>query len=635
MALPPYLRLTDLEKAYHDKVLFQQLSFSIHPGDKIALVASNGSGKTTLIRAIAGIEPADAGDIYIASGIRVGYVFQQPNLDPNLTVREAIMQADTPAMAALNRYEKAQQANDTEALTAALDAVEKHHAWDLQQAIQRMMTQLQLDGLTQPIQHLSGGQQRRIDLARALLEAPDLLILDEPTNHLDLDMIEWLEQYLAQGNQTLFMVTHDRYFLESVCSQIFELDRGQLHTYEGNYSDYLSARAQRALEAAKQRESALNLYRKELVWIRKQPRARGTKSKARVEAFDHLLEDLNASQPNTQQLEMEIQMQRLGGKILEIEGLSKSLGGRCLFEGVEHTFSAGDRIGIIGRNGTGKSTFLNVITGLEGADAGTVVWGETVKWAYYRQQGINLKDDQRILDVVKDVAEYLPLKKGKELSAAQLLERFLFPPESHFKYVSLLSGGEKRRLYLLTLLMTNPNFLILDEPTNDLDMQTIQVLEDFLSDFKGCLLVVSHDRYFMDKLVDYLFVFEDQQVRYFPHSYSVYWETQQAQAQKQAQQQAEAKKTSSETASKPPRKKDKPQKLTWKEERELEALEQTMDALQTQLKTLEAQLADSADLGAGSLQRLSQEYGDCQEKLEEAELRWLELEEKKEALTAF
>lgn len=629
MALPPYLRLTDVSKAYHDKVLFQEISFSIHPGDKIALVASNGSGKTTLIRAIAGSEPADAGEIYQASGIRVGYVFQQPQLDPDLTVKEAIMQADLPAMKALRAYEQAQLSQDTAALTAALDAVEKHHGWDVQQNMQRMMSQLQLDQLTQPIKHLSGGQQRRIDLARALLEAPDLLILDEPTNHLDLDMIEWLEQYLAQGNQTLFMVTHDRYFLESVCSQIFELDRGQLHTYVGNYSDYLTARAQRALEAAKQRESALNLYRKELVWIRKQPRARGTKSKARVEAFDHLIDELQASRPDTQNLEMEVNMQRLGGKILEIEGLSKHLGGRCLFQGVHHTFNKGDRIGIIGRNGTGKTTFLNLLTGFDIADTGTVTWGETVKWAYYRQQGMTLKDDQRILDVIKDVAEYLPLKKGKTLSAAQLLERFLFPPESHFKYVSLLSGGEKRRLYLLTLLMTNPNFLILDEPTNDLDMQTIQVLEDFLADFKGCLLVVSHDRYFMDKLVDHLFVFENEQVRYFPQSYSVYWE------QQQAEQRQKASVSTASSEAKAPRKKDKVQKLSWKEERELEALEQELETLQARLQELEAELADTRHLEAGGLQRLSQAYGDCQIALETAELRWLELEEKKEALTAF
>lgn len=627
MALPPYLRLTHLQKSFHDKTLFQDLSFSIHPGDKIALVASNGSGKTTLIKAIAGLEPADGGEIYIASGIRIGYVFQQPQLDTELTVREAIMQADLPAMHALRNYEAAQQANDTEAMTAALDAVEKHNGWDLQQSIQRMMSQLQLDTLTQPVKHLSGGQQRRIDLARALLESPDLLILDEPTNHLDLDMIEWLEQYLAQGNQTLFMVTHDRYFLEAVCSQIFELDRGQLHTYTGNYTDYLTARAQRALEMAKQRETALNTYRKELVWIRKQPRARGTKSKARVEAFDHLLDELDASQPDTQGLEMEVKMQRLGGKILEIEGLSKSLGGKCLFREMEHTFNSGDRIGIIGRNGTGKTTFLNVITGLDTPDTGTVVWGETVKWAYYRQQGMKLKDDQRILDVVKDVAEYLPLKKGKLLSAAQLLERFLFPPETHFKYLSLLSGGEKRRLYLLTLLMTNPNFLILDEPTNDLDMQTIQVLEDFLSEFKGCLLVVSHDRYFMDKLINHLFVFENEHVRYFPHSYSNYWE------EKQKPEVSVSK--ASEAPRKSEQKKEKSQKLSWKEERELEQLETKIETLQTRLSKLEIELAQSATLDAGELQRLSTAYGECQEALGESEERWLALEEKKEALTAF
>ncbi len=618
MTAPPFLRVTELTRAYHDKVLFQDLSFSVHPGDKVALVASNGSGKSTLIRALAGSDPADAGCIEFDPRIRVGYVFQQPRIDPDLSVREAVMQADLPAMKALSAYEKAQSTGQTDALQKALENIEKHDGWTLQQHMQRMMSQLQLDQLTQPVGQLSGGQRRRIDLVRALLESPDLLILDEPTNHLDLDMIEWLEQQLAQSQQTLFMVTHDRYFLEAICNRIFEMDRGDFFAYEGNYSDYLSGRARRALEAAKNRESALNMYRKELVWMRKQPRARGTKSKSRVEAFNTLVDDLKASAPDQSALEMEIVMQRLGGNILNIDNLSKSLGDKCLFKQVNHTFNKGDRIGIIGRNGTGKSTFLNVITGITPADTGNVEWGETVRWAYYRQQGISLTEDQRILDVVKDVAEYLPLKKGKTLSAAQLLERFLFPPETHFKRVSLLSGGEKRRLYLLTLLMTNPNFLILDEPTNDLDMQTIQVLESFLAEFKGCLLVVSHDRYFMDKLVEHLFVFEDQQVKYFPNSYSRYWEEQQ-------QPPPSEEKPRPQT----PRTQKRSQKLSWKEERELESLETDMEKLQTELKSLEAEL-NTAE-GVGTLQRLSERYGECQEELELAEIRWLELEEKKES----
>ncbi|MEZ0368178.1 MAG: ABC-F family ATP-binding cassette domain-containing protein, partial [Candidatus Sericytochromatia bacterium] len=485
-----------------------------------------------------------------------------------------------------------------------------------------------LDQLTQPVRHLSGGQQRRIALARALLEKPDLLVLDEPTNHLDLDMIEWLENLLTRSQQTLFMVTHDRYFLEAVCNSILELEAGSLSRYPGNFASYLEAKAARAEQGTREREAELNLYRKELAWVRKQPRARGTKSRARVDAFT-ALEDKLDGYADAAGLQMEIQMQRLGTKILEIEHLQKAFGPQPILNDFSHTFSRGDRIGIIGRNGTGKSTFLNILTGREPFDSGSLEWGETVRPAYYRQQGIQLENEKRVLEVVRDVAEYIPLKKGKILTAAKLLERFLFSSAAQHRYVSTLSGGEKRRLYLLTLLMANPNFLILDEPTNDLDLQTIQVLEDFLLDYPGCLLVVSHDRYLMDKLVDHLFVFEGQgEVLYYPNTYSEYWlDQQEAERAERALRSAQKAKTG-EVQAKP---RDSVRKLSFKEQRELETLDKDIEKLTAEKAELSASLAMPDQLGAGTLTQLSARFGEVENLLEAKELRWLELAEIAEA----
>lgn len=623
MAEPPYLNVRDLSKRYDQKVLFEKISFSLHPGDKVALVARNGTGKSTLIKALAGSEPLDSGEVLFSKQIQVGFVFQNPQLPPELSVRQAVLRSDNPALKAIGAYEQAQQAGNTTALEKAFAEMERLHAWDTQQELERILNELRLDQLQQPVGQLSGGQKRRIDLARALLEAPDLLILDEPTNHLDLDMIEWLENRLTRSRQSLLMVTHDRYFLEAVCNRILELDQGQLYQYPGNFSVYLEQKAQRAEETQRQREADLNLYRKELAWVRKQPRARGTKSRARVEAFE-ALEDKLSGPDSSSQLQIELQMQRLGGKILELEHLQKAFGQQCIVKDFSHVFNPGDRIGMIGRNGTGKSTFLNLITGLETPDSGRIDWGETVRTVYYRQQTTTLPPKARMIEVVRDVAEYLPLKKGKVLTASQLLERFLFPPSMHFRQVGDLSGGEQRRLYLLTLLMQNPNFLILDEPTNDLDIETIQILEHFLLDYPGCLLVVSHDRYLMDKLVDHLLIFEGQgQIRYYPRSYSDYWLN-------ESEQQAAAKAT---LAPQVPEKREKqPKKLSWKEERELENLEQAMEQLPQTLAELEAQLADPEQLNPEQLQTLSSRYGDLQAELESTEMRWLELAEKQEAL---
>ena len=622
MAEPPFLTIRNLSKRFDDQPLFEDISFSLHPGDKVALVARNGSGKTTLIRAIAGLEPADKGDIEFSTRIRIGYVFQDPQLRPEQTVRQAILDSSDPILQAIARFDAA--GSDEKAQLAAYAEMERLHAWDTQQELQRIMTQLRLDQLTQRVGQLSGGQQRRISLARALLEKPDLLILDEPTNHLDLDMIEWLENLLTRSQQTLFMVTHDRYFLESVCNSILELENAQLYRYPGNFATYLEAKAARVEHAARERESDLNMYRKELAWVRKQPRARGTKSRARVEAFE-LLEDKLSGPGEAAGLQMEIQMQRLGTKILEIEHLQKTFDQLPIINDFSHVLSRGDRIGIIGRNGTGKSTFLNLLTGRDQAYTGRIEWGETVKPAYFLQQGIQLKEEKRVLEVVQDVAEFIPLKKGKTLTAARLLERFLFNSNAQYRYVSTLSGGEKRRLYLLTLLMANPNFLILDEPSNDLDLQTIQVLEEFLLDYAGCLLVVSHDRYLMDKLVDHLFIFEGNgEVRYYPSTYSEYWlDQQEAERAVKAQKSADKARESAQQAK--PR--DSVRKLSYKEQREFAGLEAEIEKLTQEKAELEARLASPDQLGGEGLQQLSARFGEVDGELELKELRWLELAE--------
>lgn len=619
MAEPPYLTVRNLTKRFDATPLFENISFSLHPGDKIALVARNGSGKTTLIRAIAGLEPVEQGDVELSNRIRVGYVFQNPGLDPQQSVREAILTSQDPLLQAIARFEA--PGKSPEAELAAYAEMDRLHAWDTQQELQRIMSQLRLDRLQQPVGQLSGGQQRRIALARALLEKPDLLILDEPTNHLDLDMIEWLEQLLTRSQQTLFMVTHDRYFLEAVCTGILELEQGQLFRYPGNFEGYLEAKAARSEHQAREREADRNLYFKELAWVRKQPRARGTKSRARVEAFEQL-EDKLGQHSDSESLQLEVQMQRLGTKILELSHLHKAFGSQTVLQDFSHVFSRGDRIGIIGRNGTGKSTFLNLITGREAADNGSIVWGETVRPAYFLQQGIQLKQEKRVIEVVQDIAEYIPLKGGKTLTAARLLERFLFSAQAQYRYVSTLSGGEKRRLYLLTLLMSNPNFLILDEPTNDLDLQTIQVLEGFLLEYPGCLLVVSHDRYLMDKLVDHLFVFEGKGlVRYYPGSYSDYWLDQ------QDAEKAEKAQRAAEKVQQTARPRDSVRKLSFKEQREWQELDQIIARLSAEKADLTEQLAQPDALDAGKLQTLSARFGEIEHELETKELRWLELAE--------
>jgi ATP-binding cassette subfamily F protein uup len=621
-----YLRVDSLSKAYHDKVLFKDVAFSLSKGQRVALVARNGTGKTTLIRILAGEEPADQGRIEWARDIRVGFLPQEPELNPEHTVMQALYASERPELRAIHAYEVALKSQDTAQIQRAYAEVERLHAWDYQVMAQQILSRLKIDGLEQPVAVLSGGQKRRIALAQTLLDAPDFLILDEPTNHLDLDMMEWLEQYLTSQSMTLLMVTHDRYFLEAVCDEILELEQGQLYRVSGGFSDYLAQKYARLERESRETEVARNRYRRELAWFRKQPRARGTKSRARSEAFLSLQDELE-SVSGEGALSLDILMPRLGGKILELHHLAKAFGDKVVLKDFSHDFSKGDRIGVVGPNGSGKSTFLNLLVGEQPLDQGEVVIGETIELAYYRQQNMHFRNDQRVIEVIKEIAEVLPVRGGGQITAAQMLERFLFPAPVHWRQVSTLSGGEKRRLYLLTVLLKNPNFLILDEPTNDLDIATIEVLEDFLQDFKGNLLVVSHDRWFMDRLVNHLFVFEgDGQVLYFPGNYTDYWLAQQEQEKALRQQAKEDKVKEDKPLERKPPRENKP-KLSYKQQKEYEGLEQELEQLQTRKQQMEAELANPGDLGAGSLQKLSATFGELEAEIESKELRWLELAE--------
>ena len=516
-----YLSVENISKSFGMRVLFENISFGINAGQKIGFVAKNGTGKTSLLNIIAGLDSPDTGIVAYRKGLKVAYLPQEPDLDPNLTVEETIFSADNPILKTIEAYEKAiENPEEADAFQRAFDDMDAHQAWDFETKYKQILFQLKLEDLHAKIGNLSGGQKKRLALANALLTTPDLLIMDEPTNHLDLEMIEWLEALFAKENITLFMVTHDRYFLERVCNEIVELDEGILYSYKGNYSYYLEKREARIETEALETNKAKQLFKSELDWMRRQPKARTTKSKSRIDDF-HEIKDRASKRRNDHEVQLELNMERMGTKVVELHSVSKSFGDKQILDKFNYNFNRGERIGIIGKNGTGKSTFLNIITGAIEPDAGKVTIGETIQFGYYTQAGINIKEGQKVIDVVKEFGEYIPLKKGRQISAGQLLERFLFDRKKQYDYVEKLSGGERKRLYLCTILIRNPNFLILDEPTNDLDIVTLNVLESFLLDFPGCLLVVSHDRYFMDKIVDHLFVFRgNAEVEDFPGNYS-------------------------------------------------------------------------------------------------------------------
>ncbi|MGB1451315.1 MAG: ribosomal protection-like ABC-F family protein, partial [Marinirhabdus sp.] len=499
-----YLSVENISKSYGERVLFTHISFGINAGQKIGFVAKNGTGKTSLLNILAGKDSPGTGEVVYRKKLKVSFLSQDTQLQKGLTVEETILTSNNPVLKTIAAYGKAlQNPQDAQTYQKAFDAMDAQQAWDFETRYKQVLSKLKLEDLNKPVGTLSGGQQKRLALAIALLAQPDLLIMDEPTNHLDLEMIEWLENLFARENTTLFMVTHDRYFLERVCNEIVELDEGKLYSYKGNYSYYLEKRENRMAARASETAKAQQLYKKELEWMRRQPKARTTKSKSRAGDFDQIKQRARQGR-HEHQIQLELNMERLGTKVVELHNVSKKFGDLNLLQKFSYSFIRGERVGIIGKNGTGKSTFLNLITAALPPDSGKVVIGETVTFGYCTQQGMHIKPGQKVIEVVREFGEYIPLKKDRQISAGQLLERFLFDRKKQYDYVEKLSGGELKRLYLCTVLIKNPNFLILDEPTNDLDIVTINVLENFLLDFPGCLLIVSHDRYFMDKIVDHL-----------------------------------------------------------------------------------------------------------------------------------
>lgn len=624
-----YLSVENITKSFGERVLFENISFGISKGQKVALVAKNGTGKTSLLKILTRKDSADSGELAYHKDVQVGFLDQEPDFGNAATIIEAVLNSPNPVIQAIKLYEEALQAPDNaNKMEEALQKMDTHKAWDYELKIKQILSKLRVDDLEKQIETLSGGQKKRVALAKVLIDEPDFLMLDEPTNHLDLDMIEWLENYLSNAQLTLFMVTHDRYFLDRICNEIIEIDQKMLFRYKGNYQYYLEKKAERTQQAAAEVEKAQNLMRKELDWVRRQPKARGTKARYRLDAFEEL-KTKASKQFGEKEANLGVKMARMGKKILEIEHLSKSYGELKLVEDFSYVFQRKERIGIVGQNGVGKSTFLNLITEKIRPDSGSITKGETIVYGYYTQDGIQLPEDKRVIEVVQEIAEEIDLGKGQKLSPAQLLERFLFDRDKQYNYVSTLSGGERRRLYLLTVLVQNPNFLILDEPTNDLDLLTLNVLEEFLMEFAGCLIVVTHDRYFMDKLVNHLFVFEgDGIIQDFNGKYQEYREYKHLQelAQEKEKKVGKQEKYQQEKAQKKEVNTTEKRKLTYKEKREYESLEQEIEQLEIQKDELTEQL-NSGTLGHEELQKVSEKLGKIIDEIDSKTERWLELAE--------
>lgn len=635
-----YLSVENLSKNYGEKNLFKDLTFGIDQGERVALIAKNGTGKSTMLRILCDMEPADSGTVVWRNDLRVSFLQQEQNFDKSLTANQVIFHGESPALVALKNYEEAILSGDGDKLSEALEAMDREQAWDIEVKASTILSNLQLDHiLNQSVSTLSGGQIKRLALAQVLIDEPDFLILDEPTNHLDLEMIEWLEGYLSGSKLTIFMVSHDRYFLEKVCSEIIEVDEGQLFKYKGSYAYYLEKKAEREENLIASTTKAKNLMRRELEWIRKQPKARGTKAKYRVDAFEGI-KDEASKKLNTSKVELEMKMERLGSKIIELHGISKAYGDRVMLDKFSYHFKRKDRVGIVGKNGVGKSTFLNMLTATDVPDSGKIVVGETIVFGYYNQKGMNLKEDMRAIEVIKEIAEVIPMAGGKKLTASQLLEKFLFTGDMQYSFVSKLSGGERKRLYLCTILIKNPNFLILDEPTNDLDIQTLNVLEEFLEEFEGCLVLVSHDRFFMDKLVDHMFVFQGEgQIKDFPGNYTDYRNSdlfknrhlppaEQMPEMKILVDEPKAAATAAATAAPvaPASTSSEKKKMSYKEKLEWEKLEGEMEALENKKSELEALLNDTS-INHNKLVSITEELGKVTTELDFKTERWIILSE--------
>ena len=579
------LSVEGISKAYGERIIFEPLSFGISKGQKIALIAKNGSGKTTILKIIAQQDTPDSGFVNFRKGTQVSYLPQDPVLDQEKTVEEIILASGNQTLKIIAAYEKAlQKPEDTDNYQKAFEAMDQHEAWDFETQYKQLLSKLKLDDLTLKARALSGGQKKRLALCSALLEKPDLLILDEPTNHLDLEMIEWLEAYFIKEKLTLLMVTHDRYFLERVCTEIIELDEGELFSYKGSYSYFLEKRAARMEQLETEAHKTKRHFTKELEWMRRQPKARTTKSKSRIDDFN-TIKTKAQQRRNEQKVQLEINMERLGSKMIEMHRVSKAFCEKIILQSFDYNFQRNDRIGIIGNNGTGKSTFLKLLTDTLTPDGGKIIRGETLKFGYYTQEGIVVKAGQKVIEVIQEFGEYIPLKKGRKISAQQLLERFLFDRKKQYDFVEKLSGGERKRLYLCTVLIQNPNFLILDEPTNDLDIITLNILENFLLDFPGCLIVVSHDRYFMDKIVDHLFVFRGAgKIEDFPGNYSDF----------RAYEGLSSESETSEKKSKTDWKNNTVNKASYQDQRLLNKLEKEIASLELKKEDLQNQFANNS-----------------------------------------
>lgn len=613
-----YLLLENVSRSYGEKVLFKNVNLSISKGERIALVAKNGSGKSTLLRVIAGMEGTEGENakVFISKEIRTAFLNQDPLFDKGITVIEAVFDSVNPVVLAVRDHERALQTEDAVALENSVSRLDDLKAWDAEARIKEILDKLKIRDFNQVVDEMSGGQKKRLALAKILIDEPDFLILDEPTNHLDLEMIEWLENYLQNPSITLFMVTHDRYFLDNVCNEIVELENGNFYIYRGNYSSYLEKKDARIQNEAANYEKTKKLYSRELEWMRRQPQARSTKAKSRIDDF-YEIKDKVSNKPKQDEVTIQIQAARLGSKILELHQISKKFGEKVILEPFSYKFKPGERIGIIGPNGTGKSSFLKLITNQIAPDTGKVVVGDTVVFGYYSQDGLYVNEDKMVIDVIRDIAEFIPLEKGFKLTAEALLERFLFPRPQQRVFVSQLSGGEKRRLYLLTVLMKNPNFLILDEPTNDLDILTLNVLQDYLMDYPGCLIIVTHDRYFMDNMVDHIFILEGEgKVKDYNGSYSEYIFEKKQKKETISKEMTTVTNTSEPTVS----------KLSYEQRKELNRLEKEIEKLEEKKAEI-TQKFDDPGLGHEEILKWSAELEKIQLQLEEKEMRWMELAE--------